>query len=258
MELILTESQLVLLKELQGNTSDRTTYQKLTPLLLLHKQYPTRQIADTLGIDASRVNRHYHHYQQSQDFDHYLQTHYKPYQGKLTEEHLEQVKAYVNEQLCNSSLMVKTYIEQAYAISYTQQGLIALLHRLGFCYKKTKLIASKADLARQERFVKEFGRLEKNLPADQLIAFGDRLPPQHNTQASYGWIAKGKERTILSNSARVRVNINRAINPHCPTQVVVHQAETINAFCGLAWLELIEKAYAEKKRIDLFVDNARY
>jgi transposase len=211
-----------------------------------------------LGIDASTVNRHYHHYQQSQDFDQYLQTHYKPYQGKLTEEQLEQVKTYVNDQLCNSSLMVKTYIEQQYRISYSQQGVVALLHRLGFCYKKTKLIPSKADLASQQSFVEQFGQLEKHLPADQVILFGDGVHPQHNTQASYGWIAKGKERTILSNSGRVRVNINGAINPHCPTQVVVHQAQTIDAFCCLAWLQLIEKAYPNQKLIHLFVDNARY
>ena len=258
MELVLTESQLRLLKELQRNTSDRTTYQKLTTLLMLHKQYPTWEIADTLGIDASTVNRHYHQYGQSRDFDQYLQSHYKPYQGKLNEQQLQAVKAYVNEHLCSSSLVVQAYIGQQYGVSYTQEGVIALLHRLEFSYKKTKLIPAKADLVKQERFVEEFGQLEKALPTNEVILFGDGTHPQHNTQASYAWIAKGKEREILSNTGRVRVNINGAINPHCPTQVVTHQADTINALSCLVWLKLIEKAYPDKKTIHLFVDNARY
>ncbi len=258
MELILTESELGLLKELQRNTSDRSSYQKLTTLLMVYKQYPAWEIADTLGIDASTVNRHYHHYKQSQDLDHYLQTHYKPYQGKLTQEQLQQVKGYVDEQLCSSSLLVKAYIQQEYGISYTQEGVVALLHRLDFSYKKTKLIPSKADLVKQESFVEQFRQQEKSLPVDEVILFGDGVHPQHNTQASYAWIAKGKERSILSNSGRVRVHINGAINPHCPTQVVTHQAETINALSCLVWLQLIEKAYPDKKVIHLYVDNARY
>lgn len=96
-----------------------------------------------------------------------------------------------------------------------------------------------------------------------MILFGDGCHraanrPQHNTQASYGWIAKGKERQILSNSGRVRVNINGAINPHSPTEVVIYQSDTINALSCLVWLQLIEKAYPAKKTIHLCVDNARY
>lgn len=258
MELTLTASDLALLKALQRNASDRISYQKLTTLLMLHKGYGVAEIADTLGIDASTVNRHYHRYQQCKDFEQYLQTHYKPYQGKLTSEQLQAVKGYVEENLCHSSLQVGAYLAEHYHVKYTQDGLIALLHRLAFVYKKTKLIPSKADAVQQEAFVKQFRQVEQALPADEVILFGDGVHPHHNTQASYGWIPKGKEHEILANTGRVRVNINGAINPHHPTQVVTHECATIDAISTIVWLQLIEKAYPDKKVIHLFVDNARY
>jgi transposase len=258
MELILTESQLSLLKELQRNTTDRTTYQKLTTLLMLHKQYPVVEIADTLGIDASTVYRHHHQYVQSTDFDRYLQSHYKPYQGKLTAQQLQQVKTYVETNLCQDCLPVKDYIWQTFGVEYTPDGLTALLHRLDFVYKKTKLIPSKADADKQEQFVTEFRTLEEKLPEDELILFADGVHPHHNTQATYAWIQKGKEREIFSNTGRVRVNINGAINPYAPTQVITHECATIDAATTIVFLQCIEKAYGHKKTIHLFVDNARY
>ena len=69
---------------------------------------------------------------------------------------------------------------------------------------------------------------------------------------------KGQEKEIPSNTGRVRVNINGAINPTQPTEVVHHECETINAITTIVWLSLIENRYPDKKVIHLFVDNARY
>ena len=258
MNLKLNESQLSLLKQLQRNTTDRACYQKLTILLMLHKQYPAAEIADTLGIDTSTVYRHYHQYGQSKDFHTYLQTHYKPYRGKLTAEQLQQVKSYVEANLYGNCLPVKDYILQTFGVAYTCDGLTALLHRLGFVYKKTKLVASKADSNQQEQFITGFRDLEEKLPENQVILFADGVHPHHNTQASYAWIQKGKEKEVLSNTGRVRINLNGAINPHCPTQVITHESATINALTTISFLQRIEQTYADKQTIHVFVDNARY
>jgi hypothetical protein len=95
MELILENSQMSLLQELQRNTSDRDTYQKLTTLLMIHQKYPFSEIAFILGIDTSTVYRHFHQYSESKNFEDYLSTHFKPCVGKLTPQQKEQIKAYV-------------------------------------------------------------------------------------------------------------------------------------------------------------------
>jgi hypothetical protein len=63
---------------------------------------------------------------------------------------------------------------------------------------------------------------------------------------------------VPSNTGRVRVNINGAINPADPTQVVHHKTQTIDATSTIIWLKLIEQRFPNKKVIHLFVDNARY
>jgi transposase len=137
MELILEKEQLRLLKELQQNTGDRDTYQRLTTLLMLHNKFTAQQISE----NSSTVNRHYHQYIDSKNFDTYLERHYKPCVGKLTEVQLQAVKAYVEANICQSSLQVLSYIEKTFGVIYKPDSVIALLHRLGFVYKKTNRIA---------------------------------------------------------------------------------------------------------------------
>jgi response regulator of citrate/malate metabolism len=88
MGLILEISQLELLKELQHNTSDRDTYQRLTTLLMIHNKFSAQEISDNLGIDKSTVHRHYHQYISSRNLNFYLESHYKPCAGKLNDEQL--------------------------------------------------------------------------------------------------------------------------------------------------------------------------
>ena len=64
---------------------------------------------------------------------------------------------------------------------------------------------------------------------DAVIMFCDGVHPHHNTESETGWIEKGKAFQILSNSGRKRVNIHWAINPHNPTEIVMHKCEVINA-----------------------------
>jgi transposase len=258
MELIFEKSQLELLKELQSNTSDRHTYQKLTTLIMIYNKFSSLIIAENLGIAPSTVHRHYKEYQSVRDFDKYIATHYKPCVGKLNEEQKVLIKTYVQTNIFHSSLKVLDYIKSTFGIEYKPDSVIALLHRLGFVYKKTKLIPSKADLAKQDEFIKEYKKIEQNLPENELILFGDGVHPHHNTESTYAWIQKGQEKEILSNTGRVRVNINGAINPANPTEIVHHDCLTIDALSTIVWLKLIEERFPDKKTIHLFVDNARY
>jgi transposase len=209
MALSLEKSQLALLKELQRNTSDRLTYQKLTTLLMLHHRYPVSEIAELLGIDVSTVYRHQHHYECSSDLAHYLQQHYQPCAGKLSRPQLATLKTYVKEHLCQCADQVRLYIQQTYPIPYTTDGGIALLHRLGFSYKQTRLIPSGADEGKQLHWQEEFRQLEAHLSEQEVILFADGVHPHHNTAPSYAagrprWIEKGVEKEIPANTGRKR------------------------------------------------------
>lgn len=180
MELILEISQLDLLRELQRNTSDRLTYQRLTTLIMIHRRMPVIEIADILGVDESTIYRHYNQYKISPDFDSYLASHYKPCVGKLTQVQLSELKTYIQSNLCRSSNQVRVYIEKQYGVTYSCDGIIAVLHRLGFSYKKTRLVPSGCDEHAQLKWIASFEDLESNLPDNEVILFGDGVHPKHN------------------------------------------------------------------------------
>jgi transposase len=258
MELNLEKSQIELLRELQRNTSDRLTYQRLTTLVMIQMKQSASFIAQVLGVDETTIYRHYNQYKSSPNFDTYLATHYKPYVGKLTEEQLLEVKAFVKSNLCHCANKVRKHIENKYQIIYTCDGVIALLHRLGFSYKKTRLIPSGSNEEAQVEWVESFRELEKNISENEVIMFGDGVHPKHNTESDYAWIETGTEFEIQANTGRQRVNINGAINVNDLTQVITHECDTINALTTIVFLSKIEEYYPHKTKIHLFVDNARY
>ncbi len=70
-----------------------------------------------------------------------------------------------------------------------------------------------------------------------LCFYMDGVHPQHNTMLSYGWIKKGKDNIINSNTGRQRVNINDALDAQT-LEVIVRDDERINA---LTTIELLKK-----------------
>jgi len=54
------------------------------------------------------------------------------------------------------------------------------------------------------------------------------------------------------------VNIHWAINPHNPTEIVMHKCEVINAETTVELLKKIEVKFSLKRLIILYVDNAKY
>ena len=108
-------------------------------------------------------------------------------------------------------MKVSDFIRTTFEVTYKPDSVIILLHRLGFVYKKTKLLPSKANIEAQDKFILEFREKEQNLPSDQVILFGDGVHPRHNTESTYAWIEKGKVLEILSNTGRVKVNIKNLL-----------------------------------------------
>ncbi len=57
----------------------------------------------------------------------------------------------------------------------------------------------------------------------------DGTHPQHYTQCAHGWIRKGQNKEIKTNSGRQRVNINGVVNAHDSTDVVIEESAYVNS-----------------------------
>ena len=136
-KLKIPNEELELLRELQINEEHKKDYIKVTTLIMLNIGFSAEQTGNSLGIDASTVRRYCKRYIEL-GLDRYLESNYKINSNKLTEEQRELLKLELTINLYKSSNAICSYIEQEFNVYYTAEGLVPLLHRLGFSYKKTK------------------------------------------------------------------------------------------------------------------------
>lgn len=255
MKLPLTEYQY--LRELQRSAKHKRNYVKITVLLMLHFGKSKEEIALCLGISESTLGNYEKKYE-AEGIDLYLKDPYHGYEGKLNEAEQEVLCAELDANLYKNTAEISVFIREKFDKTYTYQGLAPLLKRLGFSYKKTKLVPCAADLEKQAAFVKDFEMLMSAISDQEACYFVDAVHPQHNTRPAYAWIRTGQEREIPSNSGRKRLNLNGALNAQNPSDVIMVESERINAQSTWELYQKLEEKQPDKECIYAISDQARY
>jgi hypothetical protein len=88
------------------------------------------------------------------------------------------------------------YVEIKYEAKFSSSGMKDLLHRLGFSYKKPKVIPGKADVEAQMAFMILLEQLRSKLGEHDRIYITDARLSQHNSMPSYGWILKAYKKEL--------------------------------------------------------------
>ena len=81
--------------------------------------------------------------------------------------------------------------------------------------------------------------------------------PHHNSMPSYGWIKKGEQKELKTNSGRQRLNLHGAIDPeslHC----VLREDSTIDSKSTLKLIKEVERKNPFAEKIYMIIDNASY
>jgi len=65
--------------------------------------------------------------------------------GLLKVKHLVELDARLQANLYLSAKAVAYWVKETFGVSYTQSGMTAVLRRLGYVYKKPRLVPGKAD-----------------------------------------------------------------------------------------------------------------
>jgi transposase len=160
------------------------------------------------------------------------------------------IKAYLRTQ------EVASYIQARFNVAYSVSGTTRLLHRLGFVYKKAKIIPGKADAVKQQAFLVEYKALKQNKRLEDVIYFGDGCHPHHNVIPAYGWVEKGKDHEVKSNTGRERLNLYGAVNAQNHKAVVMSEP-TVNADSVIRLCEKLLNLHVQGF-VYLILDNARY
>jgi len=219
--------------------------------------YSTKEIAEVLLLDDDTIHQWLDYFLKRKTVNDWLGYRYISYSGKLTDSEQQQVKEYVTNNVISDSKQVILFIKKSFDKHYSLSGIVDLLNRLGFVYKKTTLVPSKYDPIRQAEFKEDYELLEANLGEREAILFMDGVHPQHNTTCTNAWILKGETKEIKSNTGRQRVNLNGLYNPHTQ-ETITHESTTINAEAIIDSLKKAEAFYKDKDTIYVIEDNAKY
>jgi transposase len=253
---ILTSEQLNELRRAHRLTKDKRAADRIKAVYSLAVGYSVQEIADILMIDDETLRNYVKRYQGG-GVKALVANHHKGSQSHLSEMELKDLELHVKRNAYLSADAIVDYVYKTYGIKYSVSGMTQLLHRLGFVYKKAKIIPGKADAEKQEAYLAMLTKLLEKKDKNDPHYFMDGVHPQHNTMPSHGWVKKGEDKIIKTNSARKRININGALNSET-LEVITHADETINAQSTLELFKIIEAKHPLAKNIYITLDNAQY
>jgi transposase len=251
----LTAQEIRILQEAHHSSRYRKSADKIKAVLLVNKGASYAYVAEILMLDEGTVRRYEKDYQKT-GIDGLVESHYQGSVGFLTSVQEAELTITLRADIYQTVKEVCNYVLNKYNVTYSVEGMTHLLHKLDFAYKKTKVIPGKANAEKQEAFKKEYENLKATKGSSDKIYFVDASHPHHNNRPFYGWIYKGTEKAIKTNSGRERVNLNGAVNI-ADMEITVLNEETINSHAMMRLLLTLEEKQPTGA-LHLILDNARY
>jgi transposase len=251
----LTAQEINILREAHHSAWHRKSADRIKTILFLNEGFSFAEVAKLLLLDDTTIRRYLKEYNKK-GVDGLLESRYHGSTSLLTKAQEASLTLHLKEHTYQKVSGAIAYVAKTYHVTYSPEGMTHLLHRLGFTYKKMKLIPGKLNPAKQEAFKEEYEQLKNTLRSEDKIYFLDACHPQHNSIATYGWIYTKDTKTLKTNTARKRINLNGAVNIQ-DMNITVLEEPTINADAAIRLVEAIEKRQPTGK-IYLIMDNARY
>jgi len=254
---ILTDDEVVVLKQAHRTIKDKKLADRIKAILSLNEGFEYSLIAKILLLDEITLRRYLNKFKQK-GLSGLLEMKYSGGQTRLSLIQETELKKYLSINTKRTSKEIADYILREYKATFSIIGVTKLLHRLGFSYKKPKVVPGKADKLKQNIFLEEYKRLKTSLKLTDQIYFADSTHPEHNTKPSYGWILKGKinDKFVKTNTGRERLNLTGAISLNDKRAVILSE-KTINSD---SIIKLFRKLLVKqpKGKIYLILDNAPY
>ena len=227
--------------------------ERIKVILLLDSGETYKNIAKFLFIDEGTIANYQKRYKEG-GLEALINDKYAGRKFMLTEEDLTNLDMELQERVFLTTDAIIAYVKKRFGMKYSRGGMTALLHRMGFSFKKPKRVPGKAKRNAQEKFLKEY---EQAKSQEGAIYFGDAVHPTHNTELHYGWIKKGTDFEIKTNSGRGRININGAIDIES-FEVLARSYDSINQNTVCDFLIDLRLKHGSDEKITLILDNASY
>jgi transposase len=225
----LNDEQVLVLKLAHKQVRDKKLADRIKAIVALHRGVPYAEVARLLFLDEITLRRYVRQFQ-AKGLDGLLEYRYTGGQTKLTIFQEQELKEFLKINTQRTASAIVKHVQKKYGVTFSVIGTTKLLHRLGFSYKKPKIVPGKADVDKQTAFLRTYREITEELGANDQIYFADSTHPEHNIKPSYGWILKGKanDKFVKTNTGRERLNLNGALSLRDKTAVVLEEA-TVNS-----------------------------
>ena len=225
-------------------------------IVLLDQGWSCERVAQALLLDDDTVRDWHRAYERGgaeglKSFGH------EGGSSRLTDEQAIALGAWIDAHCPRSTRKIGAWLKRSFGLSYSRSGLIALLHRLGFDYRKPEAMPRGLDDAKQQAFIDEYENLLNTMGVDEAVLFVDAVHPTHQVRPAGCWARKDVALAVEQTTGRDRLNIHGAINLETgQTQILA--VEKVNALSFIKLLGEIEGTHTAMRLIHVFVDNASY
>ena len=244
------------LRVVKDGREEQRFSRRANALLLLDDGMKYEQVAKVLYIDDSTVRAWRRAYEEAgvgSIYAFYLEGG----ASSLSKVHIDELRAWVTETLPESTAEAGKFILDRFGVEYGKSGLIKLLHRIGFDWKKPESVPAKINVETQRAFIESHEKLRNSLGPDEAIVYVDAVHPTHQSSPGGRWLPQDTRCAVSVTSGRERLNLHGAIDLETGATRIV-EVETVDAKSTIRLLESIERAFPTMTRIYVPLDNARY
>ena len=153
-EFNLDTSSRQVLEEFHRACIDKKTADRIKAVLLIADGYTYQQIEKILLLDERTLNRYKTIYK-TQGIDGLTANNYQGRQNRMSDDEIEALKNELRTVIYPTAEMICEYVRKTFGVKYSVKGMVQLLHRIGFIYKKTTIVPGKADIEQQKKFIKK-------------------------------------------------------------------------------------------------------
>lgn len=174
---------------------------------------------------------------------------------RLSADEEAQLASALSARLHISTGEIMAFVEKAFDARFSKAGIIKLLHRLGFEYRKPKGLPAKACEAAQEAFIRHYESLLNGLLPDETVFFADAVHPEYQSRPAHGWIRRGDRLAVKRGKGRARMNLMGAL---CLETGGLELVETLKMTTAttIELLSKLERHTPGKGRIHVILDRA--
>jgi len=250
------EQRRVLTAHASDGLAEHRVARRANALILLDRGMSCQQVAKVLILDEDTV-RGWRTLFERDGVDGLTGFAYRGKPTLLSAEQRADLAEWVAETAPRSTPEVSAWIANRFGVIYeSRSGLAALLHRLGFDYRRPKAIARKMDVQKQRAFIASYESVLNGLADDEMVMFADAVHPTYGAQPVGCWAPRRQALAVAQTTGRQHINIQGAIDLESGETCMLN-VDTVDAQSTVALLSSIEARFPKRRKIHVFLDNAR-